>query len=191
VSRATVRLVALVVGAVSLAACTSDASPGPTTTPSSPGPRPTDSPPISRPLDASRYGAKDRICELFTQEQANNLGFPDDYTAPHSTESAASCVRGSVGLSPAQVSYMLSLIENPLETTYNLSKTYDQFVPRTISRQPAVQVWANGSDPPRRCEVVVGFAEQQGVEIQVSHEARNACDVAVAVAEHVVRNLGG
>lgn len=192
-----------VIAAVVLNACTptnsgptptSDSSPASMGSTTAAADRPTDRPAIPRALDASRYGDRERICELLSTSQATSLGFPVNDSSADSFGGLHSCKRGQTDLEdPARVYYSLYLELDLLSQTYAVSKDYAEFIPLTISGQPAVRIRTkvDGGEVPKACNVDLGLAERQGVEIYVTHDSRNACDLVVAVAEQMVRNLGG
>jgi hypothetical protein len=147
-------------------------------------------PPIARPLDASPYATRDTVCELLTDTQAVELGLEssgDPYNAADG--SLLTCSRNG--------------FDTQRDVEYNLWPDSDLFASQfgdkrrqgagdaylvDVAGQPAV---VNGSDPKPACQVTVGFAERQGIEVLASDNGDSACALAVAVAERMVRNVTG
>lgn len=147
-------------------------------------------PPIARPLDASRYATAETVCGLLTDTQATELG-----------------LQGSGNPYQASDGSLLTCSRNGFDTErdveYNLWPDSDAFAAQFGERrrqggdgarvvdaagQPAV---VNGSDPAPACQVTIGLAERQAVEVLTSDSKDRACALAVAVAEHMVRNVAG
>lgn len=188
------RLLIAVTIALALSGCTPEASPeitgAPTTTTTTEPP--TVPPPISRPLDASRYATKESICGLLSAEQSAELGFPDGDPGATSSGQLFSCGRMvSSELDQPHVMYNLWTNRNVLEERYPPEPTEYDFMTLSILGQPAARMRSSHTGAPRQCLLVLGLAEKQGVEIQAFDNAGKACDLVVAVAEQIVRNLGG
>lgn len=180
---------------LAVAGCTPEASPEPPPTATTSTVSPTTPPPISRPLDASRYAARESICELLTTEQAAELRVPVKNADPGATSSGTSftCNRTLRSeLSQPTVRYGLWTNRNVLAERYPPEPTEYEFVTMDILGQPAARMRSSHTGPPTQCLLILGLAENQGVEIQASDpDGGKACDLVVAVAEHMVRNLGG
>jgi hypothetical protein len=147
-------------------------------------------PPIAEPLDASRYATEDTVCDLLTDAQAAELGLQgsgDPYTAADG--SLLTCSRNG--------------FDTQRDVEYNLWPDSDLFASQfgdnrrqgggdaylvDVAGQPAVM---NGSDPKPACQVTVGLAERQGIEVLASDDGDSACALAAAVAERMVRNVTG
>lgn len=193
--------ICVVVVAGALAGCTSappeqNAAPTPTTTPppaASPLPEPVVTalpaapPPIARPLDAARYATGDTVCDLLSDTQAVDLGLQGSGNPYNAGDgSLVTCSRNAFGT------------ERDVE--YNLWPDADVFASQfgdrrrqggdaylvDVAGQPAV---VNGKDPTTACQVTVGLADRQGIEVLASDGRELACALAVAVAEQLVRNL--
>jgi hypothetical protein len=182
-----------------LAGCTS-APPEESTAPTTPSttvsplatpvvtPLPPSQPPIARPLDASRYATKGTVCDLLTGTQAVELGLQGAGNPYAGDGGLLTCSRNDFGT------------ERDVE--YNLWPDSDVFAAQfgdrrrqgsdaylvDVAGQPAV---VNGSDPKPACQVTVGVAERQGIEVLASDGKDHACALAVAAAERMVRNISG
>jgi hypothetical protein len=191
------RIAICVVVAAVLAGCTSappEERTAPTTTPSSGASAvttlPPTPPPIPRPLDASRYAAKDTVCDLLTDDQATELELRSSGNAYQAGDaSLLTCSRNDFG--------------TDRDVEYNLRPDADEFAAQfgdrrrqgddgahlvDVAGQPAV---VNGSDPQPACLVTIGLAARQSIEVLASDGEDRACALAVAVAERMVRNLAG
>ncbi|GAB3440567.1 hypothetical protein GCM10027436_24100 [Actinophytocola sediminis] len=147
-------------------------------------------PAIARPLDARRYATEGTVCDLLTDTQAVEFGLQSTANPFHaSDDSLLTCSRNGFGT------------ERDVE--YNLWPDSDVFAAQfgdrrrqggadvylvDIAGQPAV---VNGSDPQPACQVTVGLAERQGIEVLASDGKDLACALAVAAAERMVRNITG
>lgn len=186
-----------VVVAVVLAGCTSappEESTPPPPSSSQAGPAANSLPPtppsIARPLDASRYATKDTVCDLLTDAQAGELG-----------------LKGSGNPYNASDGSLLTCSRNGFDTDrdveYNLWPDSDVFAAQfgdrrrqggadahlvDVAGQSAV---VNGNDPAPACLVTVGLAERQAIEVLASDGKDRACELAVAAAEWMVRNISG
>lgn len=146
-------------------------------------------PPIARSLDASQYATKGAVCDLLTDTQADEFGLQsagDPYNA--SDGSLLTCSRNG--------------FDTERDVEYNLWPDSDVFAAQfgdrrrqgddaflvDVAGQPAV---VNGSDPKPACQVTVGLATRQGIEVLASDGNDHACALAVAAAEQMVRNITG
>lgn len=154
-------------------------------------PLPTSPPPITRPLDASQYATEGTVCDLLTDIQANEFGLPspgDPFTAGGG--SLLTCRRDNPdSVDERDIEYSLWPDYDLWTSEFGSSRrgSDDPFL-LDIAGQPAV---VNGSDPEPACQVKVGIAARQGFEILAKDDGEQACALAVAVAERMVRNLGG
>jgi uncharacterized protein DUF3558 len=178
---------------IALAGCTpAGPSTDPTSHPTTPSTqRPTEPPAIPRALDASRY-ADDKVCELLDDNQSKALGFPGAGDSSSSPPDRHACYRGKPLEDPLSLNLVVFLSTNRLAEVYGLKETrYRDFIPVTISGQPAVRRRQDFEEPVTRCNVVVGLSESQGVEMHVTDDSGKACELAMRAAEQIVRNLGG
>jgi hypothetical protein len=152
-------------------------------------PLPPSPPPITRPLDASRYATGGTVCDLLTDAQAVEFGLQSSGNPYHASDgNLLTCSRNGFG--------------TDRDVEYNLWPDSDTFAeqfgtgrPRggdaylvDVAGQPAV---ANGKEPKPACLVTLGLAARQSVEVLASDAGNQACALAVAVAERMVRNLAG
>jgi hypothetical protein len=149
---------------------------------------PPEPPPVIRPLDASRYTTADTVCGLLTDVQASELGLLS------STDSSSigggsllTCRRKGSG-TKRDLEFYLWPDGDPLVGEFGRPPDSDDRYFVDIVGQPAVVI---GNDPEPACRVVVGLAARQGLEIMTNDDDDNACALAVAIAEQMVRNLGG
>lgn len=147
-------------------------------------------PPISRSLDASRYATKDTVCGLLTDDQAAEFGLQgagNPYRA--SDGSLLTCSRNDFG-TERDVEYNLWPGSDVFAAQFGDRRRQggdDGFLV-DVAGQPAV---VNGSDPQPACQVTVGLAARQGIEVLASDGGEHACALAVAVADRMVRNITG
>jgi uncharacterized protein DUF3558 len=190
-----------VVVTVVVAGCTSappEESPAPTTPSTTTSPLaapvvtklPTAPPPIDRPLDASRYATKDTVCDLLTDTEATEFGLQSSGNPYNAADSSLlTCSRNG--------------FDTQRDVEYNLWPDSDVFAAQfgdrrrqggddaylaDVAGQPTV---VNGSDPQPACQVTIGLADRQGIEVLASDSNDSACALAVAVAERMVRNITG
>lgn len=190
-----------VVVAVVLAGCTPappEESTAPTTPPTTTSPLavpvvtslPPSPPPIARALDASRYATGDTVCDLLTDTQAVDLGLQrsgNPYQAGDG--SLLTCNRNGFG-TERDVEYNLWPDSDVFAAQFGDRRRQggDDAYLVDVAGQPAV---VNGSDPKPACQVTVGLADRQGIEVLASDGKDLACALAVAVAERMVRNITG
>jgi Protein of unknown function (DUF3558) len=142
-------------------------------------------------LDASRF-ADQRVCELLTDEQAVNLGGHHPGTTRDRGENGYHCRRRNPD-TPQEPSfaYELYLTRNKLVDIYRGEiGFFEQRTPLTIGGQPAVRGEPVGREPVTMCFVAVALSDKQSIEISATQEGKS-CELAVAVAERIVRNLEG
>lgn len=153
-------------------------------------PLPPTPPPIGRALDAGRFATGGTVCDLLTDTQAAELGLQGSGKPYNASDgSLLTCSRNDFGT------------ERDVE--YNLWPDSDVFAAQfgdrrrqggagahlvDVAGQPAV---VNGTDPAPACQVTIGLAERQGIEVLASDGKDLACALAVDVAEQMVRNLTG
>jgi hypothetical protein len=145
--------------------------------------------PIARPLDASRYATDGTVCDLLTDSQAEELGLQSTGNPYQASDgSLLTCSRNGFGT------------ERDVE--YNLWPDSDVFAAQfgerrrqgsdaylvDVAGQPAVM---NGNDPKPACQVTIGLADRQGIEVLASDGKNHACALAVAAAERMVQNMTG
>jgi Protein of unknown function (DUF3558) len=180
-------------------ACTADQpavgpAPDPTTLTSyTPSPPPSIPPPITRPLDASAYKAKP--CELITAEQVAGYGL-EAPLAQHDP-GFISCIYSGLPNSRFELIWVRYYYATDwLGEIYRgqTDRWYGDFIPIMIAGQPAAREEKPlRFDQPRneeQCRAAVGLSETQGLEVSAV-TATSSCAQAVAVAEVIVRNLGG
>lgn len=189
-TRATAALLAAL-SALTLAGCSSGngSGPGPSTPPS--GQDATAPPAITRSLDASGY-AGERVCELLTDEQALKLGVRQEATSEARADNEYHCDRRNFD-TPREPSftYELYLSWNKLVDIYRGKiGFFEQRTPLTIGGQPAVRGEPVGGEPFTMCFAAVALSDKQSIEISATQEGKS-CELAVAVAERIVRNLEG
>ncbi len=130
------------------------------------------------------------MCDLLTDAQAVEFGLQDTGNPYHASDgNLLTCSRNGFG--------------TDRDVEYNLWPDSDVFASQFGDRrrqgggdaylvdaagQPAV---VNGSDPKPACQVTVGLADRQGIEVLASDGKNSACALAVAVAEQMVRNITG
>lgn len=172
-------------------------------------------PPIVRSLDASAYG--ERVCDLLPADQAVRLGYAGSGSADKATVSAAGEVPEYVFCSwfppeSARLSIDLFLAKDQLAHEYSMSRnmsiggTNEPWVePLTIAGQPAVTLGRSHQMPNSTCDVVVGLSDTQSLRVHATEQDDNggridnglgqgdgkACEHAMAVADVIVRELGG
>ncbi len=147
-------------------------------------------PPIERALDASRFATGGTVCDLLTDAQAVELGLPeagDPYNA--SDGSLLTCSRNGFGTEQG-VEFNLWPDSDVFAAQFGDSRRQggDGAHLVDLAGQPAV---VNGSDPAPACQVTVGLAERQGIEVLANDGKDLACALAVAVAERMVQNIAG
>jgi hypothetical protein len=130
------------------------------------------------------------VCDLLSDAQSVEFGLQDTGNPYNASDgSLLSCSRNGFGT------------ERDVE--YNLWPDSDVFAAQfgdrrrqggtdatllDIAGQPAV---VNGTDPAPACQVTVGLAERQGIEVLASDGKDHACALAVAAADKMVRNITG
>jgi hypothetical protein len=185
-----------------LAGCTAappEETPAPTTPPATAAsplpapvgaPLPSSPPPIERSLDASRFATKGTVCDLLTDTQAVEFGLQGSGNPYNATDgSLLTCSRNGFG-TERDVEYNLWPGSDVFAAQFGDRRRQggaDAFLV-DVAGQPAVM---NGSDPAPACQVTVGLAARQGIEVLASDGKENACALAVAAAEQMVRNLTG
>jgi Protein of unknown function (DUF3558) len=144
-------------------------------------------PPVERPRDVQAYG--NRPCDVFTTAQLNRFGFdlPPDRTniSPSGHKTCAWIDSGHngelvVGIYPDW---------DVLERTYANKAALKFFEPMQIDGVPAV-VYQFGVKS--HCEVTIGLAERQGLDVSftdLSTPYEDPCGAARAAAEVAVGNL--
>jgi hypothetical protein len=153
-------------------------------------PLPSAPPPIARPLDATQFATEDTVCDLLTDAQAEELGLQSSgnpYSA--SDGSLLTCNRNGFG-TERDVEYNFWPDSDVFAAQFGDQRrqSSDDAYLLDVVGQPVVM---NGSDPEPACQVTVGLADRQGVEILASDGKDVACALAVAVAERMVQNLAG
>jgi hypothetical protein len=159
--------------------------PAPVVTPLPPAP-----PPIARPLDVSRYATGDTVCDLLTDAQAVDLGLQSSGNPYQAGDgSLLTCNRNGFG-TERDVEYNLWPDSDVFASQFGDKRRQgsDDAYLVDVAGQPAV---VNGSDPKPACQVTVGLADRQGIEVLASDGKDLACALAVAVAERMVRNITG
>lgn len=147
-------------------------------------------PPIARPLDASRYATKDTVCDLLTDTQADEFGLRNTGNPYNASDgSLLTCSRNDFG-TERDVEYNLWPGSDVFASQFGDRRRQggDDAYLVDVAGQPAV---VNGSDPKPACQVTVGLAERQSIEVLASDGNEHACALAVAVAGQMVRNLTG
>jgi hypothetical protein len=130
------------------------------------------------------------VCDLLTDAQATELGLDSDGNPYESANgSLVTCSRNGFGTTR--------------DVEYNLRPDADEFAAQfgdrrrqagtdgflaDVAGQPAV---VNGSDPQPACQVTVGLADRQSIEVLASDGENRACALAVAAAERMVRTITG
>lgn len=149
--------------------------------------RPQLSPAVENPRDIREYG--DRPCDVFTTEQLTRFGFD---LPPKSISTLPSghrvCVWTDSG-SHGELAVTTYPNWDILERTYLNRAALPFFEPLQIAGLPAV-VHQPGSVP--TCNVTVGLAELQGLEVEFSdltQPSEDPCGAAKAAAEVAVGNL--
>jgi hypothetical protein len=183
-----------------LAGCTpapSEETTAPTTPPTTasplpipePTPLPVSAPPIARPLDASRYATTDTVCDLLTDTQAVEFGLQSSGNPYNASDgSLLTCSRNGFG-TERDVEYNLWPDSDVFAAQFgDRRRQGDDAYLVDVAGQPAV---VNGNDPKPACQVTVGLAARQGIEVLASDGKDAACALAVAVAERMVRNITG
>ncbi|HEU5469459.1 MAG TPA: DUF3558 domain-containing protein [Actinophytocola sp.] len=202
---------ALVVAALIAAAACTPAAPQPSDPTGSPPPSratsvprpstplPSTPPSITRTLDATAY--QEKPCELFPVEQAAALGFPRPGRDLPDYKSNECGLLGD-DLSRLTVRYyfggnQVNLIYRGEAEACLRAKEGGRCWPReeiraiTIAGQPGVS--RNVDNKTDHCVVAVGLDAQQSIEVrlQIDPGGDDACVKATAIAEVVVRKLGG
>ncbi len=196
------RMAICVVVAGVLAGCTAapqeESTPPTTTAPTTASPLavpvgtplPATAPAIARPLDASQYATNGTVCDLLADAQAVEFGLQstgNPYDA--SDGSLVACSRNGFG-TERDVEYNLWPDSDVFAAQFGDRRRQggaDAFLV-DVAGQPAVM---NGKDPAPACQVTVGLADRQGIEVLASDGKEHACALAVAAAEQMVRNLTG
>ncbi|WP_436496814.1 DUF3558 family protein [Actinokineospora sp. HUAS TT18] len=155
--------------------------------------RPTAPPNIERPLDASTY--RDRMCALFTDEQARPLGFP----TPGRSEAKPG--RSQCFWLPLETSAHMevTLYEGIdfLGEVYRDNRPGDppwpkeSWKPALIANQPAVVLGSEYASADNLCSIAVGLSTTQAVDISLRIKGEGACAMATGVAEAIVNRLEG
>lgn len=146
------------------------------------------SPPVDNPRDIRAYG--DRPCDVFTIEQLTQFGFD---RPPNSTDTLPSGAKTCVWIDSGH-NGRLALGTYPdwdvLERTYLAGASLPVFEPIEIAGLPAV-VYQDAIGLPR-CEVTVGLAGRQGLDVtftDLREPPDDPCGAARDAAEVAVGNL--
>lgn len=146
------------------------------------------SPPVEAPVDVTAFG--ERPCDVFTPEQL--AGFGLDRPGEQRTISAGN--NEACSWTDSGTNGSLSVITFPdsdiLEREYSNRDTYPVFEPIEIAGLPAV-LRQNGAGS-FRCVVIVGLAEQQGINVDFADRREpyeDPCGAARMAAEVAVGNL--
>jgi hypothetical protein len=141
-------------------------------------------------LDASAY--RDRICDIFTNDQAATLGFT---AAPRLGGSAEFIFCGRESKEPpVSLSLVYATPELFSKVNGDSSTPLDYVDLVTISGQPALEQGSPDlSNIVRYCTIVLGLTNDQAMQIDLydPQGPGGACERATKVAEAIVRNLGG
>lgn len=192
--------ICVVVVAGVLTGCTSappEESAAPTTPPTTAAPLPepvvTSLPPappsIVRALDVGRYATEDTVCDLLSDSQAAEFGLRGSGNPYNASDgSLLTCSRNAFG-TERDVEYNLWPDSDVFASQFGDKRRQggDAYLV-DVAGQPAV---VNGSDPAPACQVTVGLADGQGIEVLASDRKDLACALAVAVAERMVQNISG
>jgi len=147
-------------------------------------------PPIARPLDASRYATKGTVCDLLADTEAVEFGLQSSGNPYNAADSSLlTCSRNGFGTT-RDVEYNLWPDSDVFAAQFGDRRRQggDDAYLVDVAGQPAVM---NGSDPQPACQVTIGVADRQGIEVLASDSNDSACALAVAVAEQMVRTLTG
>lgn len=147
-------------------------------------------PPIARPLDAQQFATGDTVCGLLTDTQAVEFGLQKSGNPYNASDgSLLTCSRNGFG-TERDVEYNLWPDSDVFASQFGDRRRQggDDAYLVDVAGQPAV---VNGSDPAPACQLTVGLADRQGIEILASDGNDLACALAVAVADRMVRNLTG
>ena len=147
-------------------------------------------PSIARPLDAGRYATADTVCDLLTDTQAVEFGLQSSGNPYNASDgSLLTCSRNGFG-TERDVEYNLWPDSDVFAAQFGDRRRQggDDAYLVDVAGQPAVM---NGSDPAPACQVTVGLAARQGIEVLASDGKDSACALAVAAAERMVRNIVG
>ncbi|MGH3788848.1 MAG: DUF3558 domain-containing protein [Pseudonocardiaceae bacterium] len=145
------------------------------------------SPPVESPRDIRAYG--DRPCDLFTTAQLKAFGFD---LPPRSTDTLPSGNKVCVWVDSGRNGELAATTYpdwDILERTYANRVALPVFQPFQIAELPAL-AHQPGAVP--TCDVTVGLAERQGLEIEftdLSQPHEDPCGAARAAAEVAVGNL--
>ncbi len=153
-------------------------------------PLPSSPPPIARPLDGSQFATGGTVCDLLTDAQAVELGLRDSGNPYNASDgSLLTCSRNGFG-TDRDVEYNFWPDSDVFAAQFGDRRRQggDDAYLVDVAGQPAVM---NGSDPKPACQVTVGLADRQGIEVLASDGKNVACALAVAVADRMVRNLTG
>jgi hypothetical protein len=206
----TARLLTMLAAVVALAACSAPDEQEPQATPISapattttamtttePTPSEPSLPAINRPLDASTYRA--RVCDLLTEAQIRRLdmGSVDPLPEQPDQSGRVTClIHGPIHEGGTRTSLMVTYYyaTDLLAAIYRRelpgSQPYQPLTPVSVAGQPAWQAEL-GDD----CQLAVGLADTQGVEISFGYTDlpldRDPCGQAMEVGENIVRNLVG
>ncbi|MGQ0840283.1 DUF3558 family protein [Actinokineospora sp.] len=170
--------------------------------PTEPAPRPTTRPtrpPITRPLNASAFLPEDVICSILPRVTAEQFGLDNgsDFSfVPESPE----CSYQPAGSKPSALITPLTI--HFRSTRDVLAEAYEKPTPEqgpppnfvqalTIAGQPAAKI--NPDKGERRldksCEVHVGLSDTSGIVIEALSDGNQACNIAIAVADGIIRSL--
>ena len=147
-------------------------------------------PAIGRVLDARRYATKDTVCDLLADTEAVEFGLQRAGNPYHAGDGGLlTCSRNGFGTN-RDVEYNLWPDSDVFAAQFGDRRRQggDDAYLVDVAGQPAV---VNGSDPAPACQVTIGLAERQGIEILASDSDNLACALAVAVAERMVRTIAG
>lgn len=209
-SRYALRLL-VTAAALSLASCTggdptqSTTTTSQTTEPGTTSPdtsRPTDVPPVTEPVDLRQHSLDP--CALLTAQQAAAVPFPPQLSDGGPTaDGYGLCEWGRPTQAgppePDKVTLKVWLSDDPLAQVYLNSNLRDSngkysmptFEPRSIRGLPALVF--SEYDPARRCTVVVGTGNAQGIELYALNEIADPglCQRLVTALEWMIDTVRG
>lgn len=141
-------------------------------------------PRVGKQWDALRF--KDRPCDLFTDEQAQRIGFVEPGWIDTPRDGFKQCWRMN-----GRKSFYVKFYDTDL-----VGKVYrremiwpggEDATPVTVVGQPALRVVFPGGD---QCAIAVAIADNQGFEVYIDEEGADARVHATMAAETVMHNLG-